>query len=93
MDTEDQLTLSQQRVKELSKSLEEEAVNISGKYSQEEIMNAILNNIQHLIASVVPFSIPPMVISYLKNCKLSKQQLDVLLSIAVKVVAYIGMSK
>lgn len=93
MDTVEQLTLSQQRVEDMAKELSDEAIQISGKYSQEEIMSAILNNIQHLITSVVPFSIPPMILSYLKSHKLSKQQMDVLLSIAVKVVAYVGMSK
>lgn len=93
MDIDEQLTLSQQRVQQLTQELSKEATEISGKYSQDEIMDAILNNIQYLIASVIPFRIPPMVVSYLKGRKLSKQQMDVLLSIAVKVVAYIGMSK
>lgn len=87
------LTDTQRHVNDTAKMIAEEAVHISGKHSQDEIMEVIINNVQALITSVVPFKIPAPVITFLKGRKFNKQQIDILLSIAAKVIAYSGMQK
>lgn len=92
-DGQPKLTETQRKVAEIAKEITGEAVSISERHSQDEIMGVIINNVQALITSVIPFKIPAPVVSFLKGKKLNKQQTDILLSIAAKVIAYSGMQK
>ena len=77
-------------MKELLDKVSKEAIRVNEGYSKQEIMNVLANDIQVLMH---PLSVPKPMLEYLKGTNLSQRQLEVLVSMAVKILAYAGSGK
>lgn len=77
-------------MKELLDKVSKEAIRVNEGYSKQEIMNVLANDLQVLMH---PLSVPKPMIEYLKGTNLSQRQLEVLVSMAVKILAYAGSGK
>ncbi|MGL5356147.1 MAG: hypothetical protein ACRDAQ_06320 [Cetobacterium sp.] len=77
-------------MKELLDKVSKEAIRVNEGYSKQEIMNVLANDLQVLMH---PLSVPKPMLEYLKGTNLSQRQLEVLVSMAVKILAYAGSGK
>ena len=67
-----------------------EVDRISKGYSKAEIMKVLTNDIQVLVH---PISIPPMMLTYLNSNALSSRQVEIAVSMAIKILAYAQATK
>lgn len=93
MDYDPVITGKQKSIQIIADAVSSEAVRVGINHSQEQIMSVLINNVQALVGTFIPFPIPQKVIASLSGKKLSKNQLDILQSISAKVIAYSGLNE